>query len=198
MESLAEWLSLREAADARARPAALTQAVADALPADRPLRIVDLGSGTGSNIRYLTPKLPSGQAWLAVDRDPALLTFAPPHVGTRAMDLGQLDASLFAGSHLVTASALLDLVSVPWIAALAAHCRGAGAIVLFALTYDGRFSCSPPEAEDEAVREWFNAHQRASDKGFGPAAGPDAIDAAVSAFEAQGYALRPERSDWDL
>lgn len=197
-ESLADWLSLRESADARARSAALTRAAVDVLPPARPLRIVDLGSGTGSNVRYLTPMLPSPQDWLVVDRDPKLLEAAPPHVVTRVAELGTIDDLILADRHLVTASALLDLVSADWIATLANRCRTVGAVVLFALTYDGRFSCSPSEAEDEAVREWFNGHQRASDKGFGQAAGPDAVEVTVQALQHEGYSVRRERSDWDL
>src|SRR5690348_8953010 len=57
-ESLADWLSLREAADAAARSEALARAIADGLRDHAPLRLVDLATGTGSNIRYLAPRLP--------------------------------------------------------------------------------------------------------------------------------------------
>jgi hypothetical protein len=50
-------------------------------------------------------------------------------------NLGSLDdAGMFSRQHLVTASALLDLVSESWMKTLAARCRDAGAAVLFALT----------------------------------------------------------------
>src|SRR5512145_1693947 len=35
--------------------------------------VVDLGAGTGANLRYLAPRLGSPQDWLAVDSDPVLL-----------------------------------------------------------------------------------------------------------------------------
>ena len=198
-ETLGAWLALREAADARARSASLVQSVVEQLPAVRPIRILDLGAGTGANIRYLSPKLPMPHEWLAADRDPGVLSQVPQYALTRCVELGALDdASLFAGRHLVTASALLDLVSERWLHALAERCRDAGAVALFALNYDGQFSCSPTEAEDELVRELFNAHQRRSDKGFGTAAGPGATAAAVRAFEAAGFSVRRETSDWEL
>src|SRR5581483_1374987 len=105
---------------------------------------------------------------------------------------------LFAGSQLVTASALLDLVSDRWLSELAASCRTAGAAALFALTYDGRSTCDPGEPEDEDIRALMNRHQRNNDKGFGRAAGPDAAAAAVRAFESSGYRVRTESSDWAL
>jgi hypothetical protein len=206
-EALASWLSLREAADARARSTALTDAVAGRLPTDAPLRLVDLATGTGSNIRYLALRLHGEQQWLAVDGDAVLLRHVPhdvpgapvgSQVETRCVDLGPSTFDLFANRNLVTASALLDLVSAQWIGDLAAQCREAGACVLFALSYDGRFECTPGEPEDDVVRGWFNDHQRQNDKGFGRAAGPDAWQVAVTAFRDAGYDVRHERSDWVL
>src|SRR5438045_3051507 len=57
-ENLSRWLTLREPFDAAARSEVLARSVAAMVPADRPVRIVDLGTGSGSNIRYLAPFLP--------------------------------------------------------------------------------------------------------------------------------------------
>jgi hypothetical protein len=105
---------------------------------------------------------------------------------------------MFAGRHLVTASALLDLVSESWLRTLASRCRLAGAAALFTITYDGRFSCVPAEPEDELVRGLMNAHQR-RDKGLGgPAEGPGAVACAVRCFSEEGYEVSTETSDWVL
>ena len=83
------------------------------------------------------------------------------------MDLGALDdEAVFAGRHLVTASALLDLVSESWLKSLAMRCRAAGAVALLTITYNGRSLASPPEPEDAMVLDLFNRHQR-TDKGLG-------------------------------
>jgi SAM-dependent methyltransferase len=193
----AGWLGLREPADAAARSEALAAGVAGSAG-----RIVDLASGTGANIRYLAPRLGGAPQWLAVDLDPALLAAAVwpagASVATLQLDLARaLDELPLAPGDLVTASALLDLVSGPWLQRLAARCAEARAGVLFALTYDGRIECSPAEPGDEPVRELVNRHQR-RDTGFGPALGPAAATAAVDAFGALGYDMRVEPSDWDL
>jgi hypothetical protein len=212
-EFSAGWLALREPADVRARSAALASLVADRLAHAAPLRVLDLAAGTGANARYLDEFLSRGHGgqrrpqWLLLDHDSALLAVAAAalsssdRIETRALDLAfafnQPDNDLCAGRDLVTASALLDLVSEPWLRALASTCRGARAAVLFALTYNGDVRCTPREPEDDAVRELVNRHQRI-DKGFGPALGPDAAGAAARAFAALGYEVRRERSDWVL
>jgi hypothetical protein len=206
--SLADWLALREPFDAAARSAALARAVSDALSHDRPLRIVDLGAGRGSNVRYLTGYLPLPQEWLLLDEDAVVLGQAAGAmiglvdvqcaIEIRLVNLGVLDSSMFERRQLVTASALLDLVSESWLRALAGHCRAIGAVGLFALSYNGQSRCSPVESEDDQIRQLLNRHQRANDKGFGRAAGPDAVNAAERSFTAIGYRVKRAPSDWVL
>ena len=199
----AEWLALREPADHAARSADLTSAVLDALPRDTPLRVLDLAAGTGSNLRYLAAagsNRTRSTQFLLVDHDPVLLARVAktPDVETRCQDLSTLDdPALFAGRSLVTASALLDLVSADWLRVLAARCAESGAAVLFALSYDGRIGCSPEDPEDSAIVPLVNEHQR-TDKGFGRALGPDAADCAGGCFAALGYRVARARSDWNL
>jgi hypothetical protein len=226
---LSTWLQLREPADAAARSDRLTRTIAGALATLETVRVLDLGTGTGSNLRYLAPRLARRQRWLVIDRDPALLALLPDlmsswgaalgyrvapvgghdciieggqfqcHVETRSLDLNSLDdADIFAGRQLVTASALLDLVSERWLGALASRCREVGAAALFAITYNGRSSCSPEEPEDEMIRRLLNRHQK-TDKGLGgPAAGPDAAGCAARCLADVGYRVWTDPSDWML
>ena len=204
----ADWLALREPADHAARASALTAWVAASV-AHRPgLRAVDLAAGTGSNVRYLLPRVPGIQHWTLVDHDPALLAqawrlllplgqAAGRSYDVRQGDLGALDTIVLDGCALVTASALLDLVSEAWVRALARQCRAAGVAVLFALSYDGRMTCEPADADDERVRALVNRHQR-GDKGFGPALGPEAAGVAEACFRTEGYTVQVAPSDWVL
>jgi len=195
----AEWLALREPVDAVSRSMRLTRAVAAALPRYRAIDVIDLGAGTGANVRFLAGKLPLPQRWLLVDRDQRLLDHGPKAWPCECVDLRDavFDSKLFAGRSLVTASALLDLASDSWLKALVERCRDAGAAVLFALTYDGRIDFAPAEPEDEAVCDLVNQHQR-RDKGLGPAAGPSAVARTNELFTAAGYHMERETSDWVL
>jgi hypothetical protein len=98
---------------------------------------------------------------------------------------------------LVSASALLDLVSISWVQALVEACQRVSAAGLFVLSYDGRLECTPGDPLDGQVQAWVNGHQR-TDKGFGPALGPDATNVAAEAFERAGYEVRRRQSDWVL
>jgi hypothetical protein len=203
-----EWLALREPADSAARSAALVTQLSGGLgrAQDGTLEVVDLGAGSGANLRFAAPLLGGRQRCRLVDDDAELLGAAPRErvsgvspcaVETQRADLANLAALRWPPGALVTASALLDLVSAEWLAALAARCREALSPVLFALTYDGRIELSPAEPEDAEVLALVNAHQR-GDKGFGPALGPAAAEAAPRAFAAAGFRCATTRSDWVL
>ena len=199
----AEWLALREPADWRSRSARVTEAVRCALPPERATRALDLAAGTGSNMRFLAPALTTAQEWLLVDRDPDLLQrarqLAGPDVHTHIADLTQTKAleRLVAAHDLVTASALLDLVSEEWLKAVCESCGTHRVVELFALSYDGRLTCAPEEPEDALVRDLVNRHQH-TNKGFGRALGPDAARCAIGHLEKLGYQVVHDRSDWVL
>lgn len=222
----ADWLSLREPADHRARNPALVAALAGHLSGrlgDRAVRVTDLGCGTGSNLRALAPRLGPVQHWHLVDHDPALLAAARTRlsawaetaegdgadlvleaggrrirVSVREADLVRDPAAVLdTAPDLVTAAALFDLASEAWIRRFAAAVAGRGCSFYTALTYDGAEAWEPPHPADAAMLEAFHAHQ-AGDKGFGPAAGPGATAALRAAFEGAGYGVRVGDSPWRL
>jgi hypothetical protein len=109
-----------------------------------------------------------------------------------ARDLASLD---FGGIPLVTASALLDLVSAPWLQALIHKARAARADLWFGLTVDGRTAWHPADPDDELVHGLFSQHQR-RDKGFGPALGSQAATVALQQMACAGYETLQTQTDW--
>jgi SAM-dependent methyltransferase len=199
----ADWLALREGYDLRARNPAVLDAVAAHLGLRTSIRIVDLACGTGSTLRAVSPRLPARQYWTLTDQDPALLARAASTpvaediaVSVIPLDLDRdLEAALEGAVDLVTTSALLDLVSDRWLRRLAAALAAPAIPFYAALSYDGRIGFTPSDPFDAAINDAVNQHQR-TDKGFGPALGPAAADAALACFEALGYSVMMGSSDW--
>ncbi len=209
-----DWLALREPADRRARAGTLPGRLRAAWRRQGWSQVVDLGSGTGANLRYLAPRLPPGQRWTLVDHDPRhvdrLRRFeTPPEVDAVHAVVGDLAADGLAaveGADLVTASALLDLVSESWLAGLVRRCVDTACGAYFALTYDGEVQWMRESAggwrgdgdpDDGLVQDAVNRHQR-GDKGFGPALGPAAAPLAARLFHEAGYRTRLAGSAWRL
>jgi hypothetical protein len=202
------WLSLREPADALARSGELVGLVG-AQSVIRSGVIHDLGCGTGSMGRWLSARLPGPQRWQLYDRDPALLRHAaatmptaaadgsPVTVQTREADITRLTASNLAGASLVTASALLDLLTADEVTALASACVEAGCPALLTLSVAGRVTFDPADPLDGPIGEAFNAHQRRTVDGR-RLLGPDALAAAIAAFARFGAETVVRSSPWRL
>lgn len=190
------WLELREGADAAARSQDLVRLLRDRLrPVEGGLVIHDLGCGTGAMERWLAPLLPRPQEWILHDRDPELLALAGG--ATRLSDVTKLEPDALAGASLVTASALLDLLTEDELDGLVAACSEAGCPILFALSVTGRVQLLPADSLDSRIAAAFDAHQRRTTP-RGRLLGPDAVDAAVSAFRRLGAEILVRPSPWRL
>jgi hypothetical protein len=199
----AEWLALREPYDRRARNTQVLDAVAAAF-ADQPaVAVVDLACGAGASLRAIGPRLPPQQSWRLVDNDLGLLARTtalaqPPRIAVqaRAVDLARdLELALDGPLDLVTCSALLDLVSAPWLERLVVEAAARALPVYAALSYDGSAMVAPSDPFDAEMLAAVNRHQR-RDKGFGAALGPQAAALALERFAAVGYGVVRGRSDW--
>jgi hypothetical protein len=200
----AEWLELREPYDLRARNAAVLDALLNLLAGQPYVAIVDLACGTGSTFRALSPRISARQTWRLVDNDLNLLARVPPssspsiNVTAVAIDLNRdLEAAFDVAADLITTSALLDLVSNDWLNRLALEAAARRWPVYAALSYDGRAELKPADPIDRKIVDAMNRHQR-TDKGFGPALGPSAAQAAIEAFERVGYTVLHGSADWEF
>ena len=204
-----DWLALREPADATARAGELVDALVRHLPPDRPLVVHDLGCGTGSMVRWLAPRLPGPQRWVLHDRDRDLLdlvaTYPLPLSGdgtavtveTRPGDITRLRPEGLRHADLLTASALLDMMTAAELARFVTGCVGAGCPVLVTLSVVGRVELGPPDPLDGDLADAFNAHQRRATP-TGALLGPDASAAAVAGLGAADLDVTVRPSPWRL
>ncbi len=197
----ADWLSLREGVDAQSRCRPLAQAFLTAVAQGGSRPILDLGCGTGANLRYLRQVAGKPFDAVAVDRDPLLLARLRadlPWVETLEADLTALDRLPWDRIGGVTCSALLDLVSASWMQALMARLAAHRLPFLAALSVDGQHDFTPPQELDETVSIAFAGDQR-RDKGFGgPSLGPLAPDQALAAARAAGMRVEAADTPWQL
>jgi hypothetical protein len=199
------WLDLREPVDAAARSRELVSLLRPRLPTDGRIVIHDLGCGSGSMGRWLAPLLRGPQHWVLHDRDPDLLALAAADrpgwaadecavtIETALSDVARLERDELAGATLLTASALLDLLTEDELAALIRACSGARCPVLLTLSVNGTVEIVPADPLDSRLTAAFNAHQRR-----GALLGPDAVQAAADGFRGLGAKVVVRPSPWRL
>jgi hypothetical protein len=203
-----DWLALREPEDARARSRELALEAAAMVPAG-PIRIHDLGSGTGSMMRWLAPLLPGPQTWMLHDWNTELIDRAldgrapldrdgnPVTAHAQPGGLGDLVANDLAGASLVTASALLDVLTSREVHAIVNACVSAQVPALFSLSVTGEVRLSPRDDFDSTIERAFNAHQLRQSEGRRQL-GPYGARVARGLFRHAGWRVRPAASDWTL
>jgi hypothetical protein len=183
-----EWLTLREDADSRARSSQLARTAARM--SQPPIVVHDLGSGTGSMMRWLAPMLPGPQTWVLHDWNSALLDHAAERaldstghdaeVRTSVKDVAHLREGDLTGGSLVTMSALLDVLSLEEAHAVVSACIAAGVPALFTLSVTGEVVVDPVDPGDRMFESAFNDHQRRTVDGR-RLLGPDAVTMVVDA-----------------
>jgi SAM-dependent methyltransferase len=204
-----EWLALREPADAAARSTELVDLVAQTLrPVGRTI-VHDLACGTGSMSRWLAPRLAGPQHWVLYDWDPDLLRHAAatmPRAAadgaeitfeTRSRDITRLDAADLTGASLITASALLDMLTADEVGRVVTACVGATCPALLTLSVIGRVDLTPADPLDHQVASAFNRHQRRT-VGGRALLGPDAVGFAVDESTRLGAEVIVRPSPWRL
>jgi hypothetical protein len=199
----AQWLALREPHDQAARSGTVLDALAATFAGAPAVTVTDLACGTGATMRAICGRLPPRQDWRLVDNDETLLGLATAgaafeaQVNTVNADIADHLEAAIGEPDLVATSALLDLVSAAWLDRLAAVLARMQRPLYAALSYDGDVAMTPAAAHDATVIAAVNRHQR-TDKGFGPALGPDAARIAPERLRQNGFAVVIGRSDWQL
>jgi hypothetical protein len=208
IEVSSDWLALREQEDARARSRELALAAAGKLRPG-PIVIHDLGSGTGSMMRWLAPLLPGPQTWVLHDWNSNLVERAtngvvpldrerqPLSVRARCGELAHLDPDDLDGASLVTASALLDVLTSEEVRAVIQACVAVGCPVLLSLSVTGEVRLDPRDPRDDVFEASFNAHQQRL-VGGRRLVGPSGVALAQRLFLEAGWNIRPAATFWRL
>jgi hypothetical protein len=208
LEVSSEWLALREPEDADARSRDLALATAALLPVG-PIVVHDLGSGTGSMMRWLAPLLPGPQTWILHDWNADLIERAIDgahpqdrdnaaiSVYSQTGNLADLRPTDLAGASLVTASALLDVLTSGETHAIVDACVGARCPALLSLSVTGEVRLNPRDELDAAFEHAFNSHQlREADSR--QQLGRYGAPIARGLFTQAGWQVRQNTTEWRL
>jgi hypothetical protein len=159
--------------------------------------------------RWLAPLLPGPQRWVVHDLDTDLLDVAAAHppgpaadgavvaLEAKHTDVTRLERRDLADATLITASALLDLLTEEELVRVIAACARQRCPVLLTLSVVGHVEVSPPDRLDRRVAAAFDAHQRRTTT-RGRLLGPDAVPLAVSEFGRLGSEVLVRSSPWRL
>jgi hypothetical protein len=220
------WLELREPVDHAARSGALAARFAAAV--GRAPRLIDLACGSGSNLRYLSPRLGPDQRWLCLDHDRALLALALDEITAWGAERGLSSArpmpSLLklSGVQARARIALIerDLSEIDRAFGLEAA-DGVSASAFLDLVSPawaeglvGRVAAAQlpalfaltydgrlewqPEDEGDPTMAERFNRHQRSDKGFGAALGPEAAPFLAARFEVVGCRVELAESDWRI
>ncbi|MEO9256467.1 MAG: hypothetical protein ABI305_13080, partial [Tepidiformaceae bacterium] len=169
----------------------------------------DLGSGTGSMMRWLAPSLPGPQTWFLHDWNADLTEQAINQVRPsdrdnarisifgRTGNLADLSPEDVAGGSLVTASALLDVLTSQEIQTIVGACVAAHTPALLSLSVTGGVHLNPRDELDMAFGNAFNAHQLRQANGRRQL-GQYAAPIARGLFAEAGWQVRQSTTLWRL
>lgn len=201
-----KWLNLRETVDRNARNKRILYLINKFFKNKKNIRIVDLGSGAGSNYRFLKSRLLNNQYWFFVDISHQSTNYFKKNIklsskikktNFKIVDIiNNLEKINFNDYNLVTGSAFLDILPKKWFKKF--HKLNIDTeIVYFALNYNGNFKFFPKHMDDKKILNIFNKDQK-SDKGIGEVAvGPDCTELINKVFKRthKTYVLD---STWDV
>ncbi len=220
------WLETRFPHDARARNPEVERACLQYCGDFNPLRILDIGAGTGSSFLYLTEKMPDQQYWTLVELNPQLLKAARERIvkwaeqyryntistaeglqlqkGKKSIELAFRHQSFLelsgllstAQFHLVTAAAVFDLLSAAMFRELAQQLMAHDIALLATLNYRS-MAFLPQSREDKKYVEAYEAHMLRPQP-FGQSMGPGCCREMIRFYRERQKPLSSGPSSWNI
>lgn len=210
------WLDLRSPFDDAARSDSLhlVDRVAAALrdqleDTSAPVTAVDIGAGTGNSARWfaqhLATRLPGTTLrWVLLDADDQGLVLARQKMSdakTVVADITQLPGLIgelrtepeYAGPLVMTASAVLDVltqVDVDAIVEALVQHSGCG---LFLLSINGDWRIDPTDSDDDYIKQTFADHQQRDER-----LGADGARTLIEAARRAGLATQSHVTTWHM
>ena len=177
------WLFQREKIDNISKSISIINKINIVLKNYDKIRIIDLGTGTGSNFRYLSKKIKfKNQSWTLMDLSKSSLNEAKKTSVTNNKIqkiilkhndiIKNFEQHNFDNYEIVTGSAFLDIMPADWFKKFYTKNRNTK-LVYFSINYDGYFKFYPKHKLDKDVLQLFNNDQKSKKNNKTRAVGPD-------------------------
>ena len=177
------WLFQRERIDNLSKNISLVNKINNNLNNLDRIKIIDLGTGTGSNFRYLSKKIKyQNQFWTLMDISKNSLNEAKKNIimnnkinkiTLKKNDIIKNIQNInFFNYDLVTGSAFLDIMPLHWFKKFYLKNENTK-LIYFSINYDGYFKFYPQHKLDNDVLILFNKDQQSKKDNKTRAVGPD-------------------------
>ena len=199
------WLFIREKIDNLSKNKLIIQNINKSLKNYKDINIIDLGTGTGSNFRYLSKKIKyNNQYWTLMDISKSSLKEARANtqinkkiksISIKNHDVIQnINTTDFSNYDVVTGSAFLDIMPKKWFKNF--HLKNVNTkIVYFSINYDGYFNFFPKHKLDNSVMNLFNSDQKSKKVNNLRAVGPD-CSLIIDSFFSKTHKTYSLKSNW--
>jgi len=221
-----EWLKTRYPYDAGTRSKRIEKKVLDHFSGRFRLRILDIGSGLGANIRYYGPLFSSSQEWTLLEIEPRLAddsleelkawasregrsVRALPHGLSIENEDGEISIRMKQASFfdlkssddlgrydLITANAFFDLIPQDRFAAFASILSSSHKPLLATLNYEST-KFRPEDRKDRDFIAQYESHMMRS-RDIGPSMGPRCCARMNEILTALGYCVYAGKSTWKI
>ena len=201
------WLFQREKIDNISKNKLIIKKINRYFKSDQNIKLMDLGTGTGSNFRFLSKKIvQKKQHWTLIDISKKSLLAAKNKISISnkieslsiinknlIKNINQVDFNEF---DIVTGSAFLDIMPLDWFKKFYQQNKKTK-IIYFAINYDGFFQFYPKHKHDKKVLHLFNNDQKSIKYKKVKAVGPDCTKIIEKQF-LKTHKTFSFNSNWDI